>query len=418
MEGLVKLAESKSVKASEVHKYLKQNYPDDCIEWCKSVDWKEKNVPLSKIQMARRPGGAREKDKVKGIAEAVKQGKPMEAVVLVKTPEGKIKIADGYHRTLGHEHADKKSIKSWIGEVADNKGPWDKEMHEKKLNVGKQAELDLGLAGLEKQASLLGLLGTMGAMHIAPNAVMKGVKSTKIGQHALAGTFSAGLDHGMNGMKLQPNFKNFFQYGMGPESLADYHLGRKLGQRVAEKTAYMTPEQRARFIAKAKGMAQAHINSFDNPEEVDKIPMLNSVKHYVEGHGENKVKGLFNRVAVPDEQQKHIGNWAGDAGMLMAAGAANPHLLIQPGLSYIRKKLATSPIGQKTFEKGFNNGQAGKTLNKAQEFATDMLVSPAVLDSYRMGKGMHENLTPEQNEAFRQNVNVGDIYGQALVGNK
>lgn len=195
MEGLVKLAESKTIKSSEVHKYLKQNYPDDCIEWCKSVDWKEKNVPLSKIQMARRPGGAREMDKVKGIAQAVKDGKPMEAVILVKTPDGKIKIADGYHRTLGHDHADEKTIKSWIGEVADHKGPWDKEMHEKKLNVGKKAEWDLGLAGLEKQAFIL--------------------------------------------------------------SSTNYHLGRSLGQRVAQrvaqKTTNMTPEQQARFMEKAKG---------------------------------------------------------------------------------------------------------------------------------------------------------------------
>lgn len=418
MEGLVKSAAVKAVKASEIHKYLKQNYPDDCIGWVKDIEWKEKKVPLSQIQMARRPGGAREMDKVKGIAEAVKQGKEMEPVVLVKTPEGKTKIADGYHRTLGHDHADEKTIKAWITEVPENKGPWDKEMHEKKLNVGKKAELDLGLAGLEKQASLLGLVGMGAAMHIAPNAVMKGVKSTKVGQHALAGTFSAGFDAGQNGMKLQPNFKNVMQYGIGPESLADYHLGRSLGQRVAQKTEGMSPERQERFMAKAKGMAQAHINSFENPEEVDKIPMLNSVKHYIEGHGENKVKAVFNKMSVPDEQAVNWKNRLGDIGMLGSAYAINPHLLIQPGLSLARKKLATSPLGQKTFEAGFNNGQNGKQISKPKELATDLLISPAVLDSYRMGKGMSESLTPEQNEMFKQNINVGDLYGKALVGNK
>lgn len=416
MKGLVKLAaETKTVKANTVHKYLKENYPEDCIEWCKDVDWKEKKVPLSTIKMARRPGGARETDKVKGIAEAVKQGKPMEAVVLVKTPNGTTKIADGYHRTLGHDHADKKTIKAWIAEVPDNKGPWDKEMHEKKLNVGKTADFDLGLAGLEKQASLLGLLGTGLAMHVAPNAVMKGVKSTKIGQHALAGTFSAGFDGGMNGMKLQHNFKNFVQYGMGPETLADYHLGSSLGQRVKNKTLNMTPEQKERFMNKAKGMAMAHINNNFDPKEVDRIPMLNSVKHYIEGHGENKVKGLFTKMQVPEDQKTSLLNRAGDVGMLAGAGAVNHHLLIQPGLSFARKKLATSPIGQKVFEKGFNSGQEGNQIGKAREYATDMLVSPAALDSYRIGKGMHQNLTPEQNEAFRQNVNIGDVYNKALV---
>lgn len=408
MEGLVKLAAddiAQKKKNKEVHKYLKQNYPEDCLEWVPKVDWKDQKVSLSKIQMARRPGGAREMDKVKGIAEAVKQGKPMESVVLVKTPDGKIKIADGYHRTLGHDHAGKKTIKSVIAEVSDNKGPWDKEMHEKKLNVGKKPEM-------KKEASLLGLLGLGTAIHVAPNAVMKGVKSTKTGQHALAGTFSAGFDAGRNGMKLQPNFQNFMQYGVGPESLADYHLGRKFGQRVSQ----VDPARQERFIAKAKGMAQAHINTFQNPEAVDKIPMLNSVKHYIEGHGENKVKAAFNKLSVPDNQAVTWKNRLGDAGMLAGAAAVNPHLLLQPALSGARKALAKSQMGQKVFEKGFNNGQEGKEISKGRELATDLLVSPAVLDSYRMGKGMNQHLAPEANEAFKQNVDVGNLYGKAILG--
>lgn len=416
MEGLIKLAAVTPVKTETVHKYLKQNYPSDCIEWAKDCDWKEKKVPLSKIQMARRPGGAREMDKVRGIAGAVKEGKPMEPVVLVKTPSGKIKIADGYHRTLGHDHAGVKTINSWIAEVKEEKGAWDKDMHEKKLNVGKKAELDLGLAGLEKQASLLGLLGMGAAMHIAPNAMMKGIKSTRAGQNALAGTFSAGMDAGMNGMKLHPNFQNFMSYGVGPESLADYHLGRSLGQRVAQKTQNMDPERQERFLNKAKGMAKAHINSFENPQEVDKIPMLNSVKHYIEGHGENKVKDTFNKLSVPETQGTTWKNRLGDAGMLAGAAAINPHLLLQPALSGTRKVLAKSALGQQMVTKGFYNGQEGKQISKPRELATDMLVSPSVLDSYRIGKGMHENLSSEQNEAFRQNVNVGDLYGKAING--
>ena len=77
-----------------VYRYLKQNYPEDCLSWAKYVKWKlVENVPLDKITMARRPGGAREKEKVKGIAGAIKEGKPMEPVVLVKLPDGNVKIA-------------------------------------------------------------------------------------------------------------------------------------------------------------------------------------------------------------------------------------------------------------------------------------------------------------------------------------
>lgn len=151
MYGLVKLAAMPERKnAKTVYKYLKENYPAKVLSWVKDVDWNlSDRVSLSKIKMARRPGGARERDKVKGIAGAVKEGKPMEPVVLVKTSDGKYKIADGFHRTLGFKHADRKTIKAWVAEVYEDDGPWDKKMHENKLNVGKKAdEIDLGILKL------------------------------------------------------------------------------------------------------------------------------------------------------------------------------------------------------------------------------------------------------------------------------
>lgn len=145
---------SQGENAQKVYDYLTENYPEDCIHWAKTVDWKLDNeVPLKDIQMARRPGGAREADKVKGIAQAVKEGKPMDPVVLVRLPDRTIKIADGYHRTLGFQHAGKKTIKAWIASVPDMKGAWDKEMHEKKLNIGKKAYQEfLEFVGFEKEA--------------------------------------------------------------------------------------------------------------------------------------------------------------------------------------------------------------------------------------------------------------------------
>ncbi|MGE7305703.1 ParB N-terminal domain-containing protein [Priestia megaterium] len=150
MYGLVKVAadqvEAKGMQ-TKVYNYLKKNYPPDCLQWVKDVEWKlSDSVPLSDIKMARRPGGAREQDKVKGIAQAIRDGQKMEPVVLVRLPNGDIKIADGYHRTKGYEKAEKKNVRAYIATVKDAKGPWDKEMHEKKLNVGKAASFDGGLA--------------------------------------------------------------------------------------------------------------------------------------------------------------------------------------------------------------------------------------------------------------------------------
>lgn len=151
MLTLIKLAGEKS-KTDQVFNYLKENYPEDCLQWVKDTKWERlDSVPLKDITMARRPGGAREMDKVKGIAGAIKDGKKMEPVVLVKLPNGEIKIADGYHRTLAFKHAGETTINAWMGTVKDQKGPWDREMHEKKLNVGKP-KVNLAKVAYYKQA--------------------------------------------------------------------------------------------------------------------------------------------------------------------------------------------------------------------------------------------------------------------------
>lgn len=654
-EHLKKRKEQEKIN-KKVFEYLKQNYPEDCVFWSTLVDWELKDVSLEDIKMARRPGGAREMDKVKGIAQAVKDGKAMEPVVLVKLPDGTVKIADGYHRTLGFKHADKAKIKAWIAPVPDSKGPWDKEMHERKLNVGKKASemelglaklaeltndekgnlglagagagayaihksvpmldgmeryyhgtnkengkgireagllanragegkatqranlaqrigeeplkgkvyigkpgvaldvglqqsgfnpgnLDLvkmkipyqhfkdgtlnevdnpelrglseddwvkaikkevflsppeaqlrgsyralsapntrtiegdigteyikgskdykgqnlaglvdyitnnpkrfaggvglaglgaagvgtglyyayprphektareiGLAGLEKQASLLGLLGLGTAMHVAPNLAMKGVKSTQAGQNALAGTFSAGVEMGRTKRKMHPNLQSVLEYGVGPESTVDYNLGRKLGSRISD----MEPERQERFLSKAKGMFNSHVTSRfgENADEVNKVPIINSVKHYFDGHGENKVKNLFVKTSVPEDQALTWKNKLGNVGALGLAGAVDPHLLLQPALSGARKQLAKSELGAKVFEKNFKAGHEGKPLSKLKETAIDMTISPAVLDSYRIGKAMNKHLPDEANAAFKEQVNVKDAYQKMLA---
>ena len=158
MYGILKFAsEAEKALNKKVFGYLKENYPEDCLQWVKGAEWSlQQNVPLDKIKMSRRPGGARETDKVKGIAGAVKEGKPMDPVVLVLLPDGTYKIADGYHRTLGFKHAGKNTINAYVGKTDTINGPWDKEMHEKKLNVGKAAyEHEYGLAKLAAPGGLL-----------------------------------------------------------------------------------------------------------------------------------------------------------------------------------------------------------------------------------------------------------------------
>lgn len=407
MDGLLKLAadgadQSKTNK--KVYKYLQENYPDDCLQWAKDVEWKlVERVPLDKVKMARRPGGAREQDKVKNIAKAINEGEKMDPVVLVKCSDGTHKIADGYHRTLGTQKAEKKHINAWVAEVPEDKGPWDKEMHEKKLNVGKPA--------LKKEASgLLGLLGLAGAVHVAPNLVMKAVKSTQKGHDALTGTFSAGLDMAREGQKLHPNAQSLIEYGIGPESLVDFRLGQKLG----EKLRNIPPENQERFLQKAKGMGEAQIRSMGiDPKDMEKVPVLNTLVNYMEGRGENKVKKGLMRMAVPADQPVTWKNKAGNMAMLGGAAAVDPHLLMQPAISGARKMVAQSPIGQKFMDNQFHKGRVGETINKGKEVAMDMIVSPAALDPYRLGKFVKEKAPQEINDKMKD-ISIGKV----LTGQK
>jgi hypothetical protein len=133
-----------------VYDLLKEHYPTKVLGWVKDATWSLKDVDLSEINMSRRPGG-RNMDKVKNIAQAILDGKKMEPVVLVKQSTGRYQVADGYHRTLGFQKAEKTKIRAYIATGLEDDGPWDEEMHANKLNVepGKKAYfMELGLAKL------------------------------------------------------------------------------------------------------------------------------------------------------------------------------------------------------------------------------------------------------------------------------
>lgn len=176
----------------KVHKYLSETYPKETLEWVNEAEWKKEKVPLEEIKMDRRPGGAREQDKVKNIAKAFKNGEKMEPVVLVRTPEGKLKVADGYHRTLGCKHAEEGGIDSWVGTIDVNEGPWDKEMHEKKLNKGTMQKVAM--------LPMLGAAGKLGA-----NILKSTGKSVKSFGTGITGSGTKAAKKNLNEVKLNPD---------------------------------------------------------------------------------------------------------------------------------------------------------------------------------------------------------------------
>lgn len=116
-----------------VYDMLAKVYPEDTLGWVKKAQWRKTRAHLADIDMDRRPGG-RDPKKVRGIAAALENGKRMDPVVLVETSDEKWQIADGYHRTLAYRHAGRTSIPAYVARGAGEHGPWEREMHDRKLN--------------------------------------------------------------------------------------------------------------------------------------------------------------------------------------------------------------------------------------------------------------------------------------------
>ncbi len=128
------ITEKEAEQAEKVYKYLRKSYPPGVLKWVKKETWELRRVPLSKIKMARRPGG-RNLAKVQRMENAVEQGERLEPIVLVEI-HGGFKIADGYHRTLAYSHSGVKRVRAWVAIGEHDRGPWDRKMHDKKLNKG------------------------------------------------------------------------------------------------------------------------------------------------------------------------------------------------------------------------------------------------------------------------------------------
>ncbi len=123
-----------------VFQYLADNYPPRYLNWVKGASWRKLYVPLEVLDMDRRPGG-RDYSKVSYFEKSIKAGKELDPIVVVKTSRG-YKIADGYHRTLAAKHAGVKKLKAYVASGVGDNGPWDKWMHEHRINKAQKANED------------------------------------------------------------------------------------------------------------------------------------------------------------------------------------------------------------------------------------------------------------------------------------
>lgn len=250
--------------------------------------------------------------------------------------------------------------------------------------------------GIEKESSLLGALGLAGLIHVAPNVGMKAIKSTEQGHKALGGSFSAGVNHGKTGRKLHPNAQSFMEYGVGPESLLDYHVGKRVGKRLGKYED--NPARQEVFLDRVKkkfGLLDI------SPEQIDELkntPVLGSAYRHFSGETNKGVEKALTKMSVPEDAKKTLGQRAGNLAMLAGAGAADPHLLLQPAFSYGRKQVAKTELGKSMLKSNFEKAVDGKEIPKWKERLIDTVVSPGVLDTHRVGKFTRNNVEPESIE--------------------
>jgi hypothetical protein len=234
----------------------------------------------------------------------------------------------------------------------------------------------------EKVQMLLELAASTIAIHVIPNVVMKAVKSTKKGHKFLTSTLALGVEHGKKARKFQFNFQSMVEYGMGPEITAEYQIGLKLGKELRD----LPEELHREFLLSFTATVRERMEELDESEreEVMSTPILNAIIAYVEGEYSSKM-AKSNAFSVSEDSKTTVRHYAVNVAVLGLVAAVNAHLLAQPVISFVRKKFAVSKFGKSFMKKSFERGLEGHRISKAKMIATDLLVSPAALDTLRIG---------------------------------
>lgn len=133
--------------ADAVRDQLKDDYPPEALDWVDTVDWDGPvDVPVSEIDTSNRSNwiASYEPEKVARFIDAIESGDPNKPIVLYRTPDGAIHIADGHHRFLAAEQMGTPAVSSYVAQVESVDGPW-RDMHEQQ-NSGPSIKDDLEIA--------------------------------------------------------------------------------------------------------------------------------------------------------------------------------------------------------------------------------------------------------------------------------
>lgn len=229
---------------------------------------------------------------------------------------------------------------------------------------------------LEKQA-MLGTLALTGGLHAGANAIMKGLRNSHVGHKIEAAQMATGMRHALTKKKLNPIVNNIATYGIGPESLVSYQAGNALGNQMTG----LGKGGQYKYLKKLrKNMAMT--NELKNaPMTKDIVPAVNRVL-------ENRNSFMDKLPTVAHDAKPTVLQRAASTGIGAAAIAAEPHSAIHMGINAIRNRVGKSSLGTKfmknQFVQGVRNGEASPLVSNA----SDLLISPAALDTQRLGAAL------------------------------
>lgn len=108
-----------------VYQQMLSKFPSKAIEWVRTVRWTGPvEIDPTQIDDSGKSSWRASHDPAKVEADRQKnregRGKP---IILVRGPNGKLKIVDGHHRFLAAEQEDR-PVRAWVGRIPRDEGPW------------------------------------------------------------------------------------------------------------------------------------------------------------------------------------------------------------------------------------------------------------------------------------------------------
>jgi hypothetical protein len=239
----------------------------------------------------------------------------------------------------------------------------------------------------EKTAILESMLLGAG-LHVGANALQKGFRNSQMGHNYEHDQIAKGYQHALEGRQINPVLKNIKTIGIGPESMLHYNIGHKLGTKMSR-----LPEN-ARSLA-----LNTMRNGVASSRHIQKAPLGNAVVGGIDRILSPKPQGMVGRLmgkvfpTVAAGSKPTIGHRLVSSGIGAATVAAAPHSAIHMGFNAARRGIATSEIGKGFMKSQFLKGVQGATApSRLRQGLTDMLVSPAALDTRRLGTAIHSEI--------------------------